>query len=165
VEAITARVAADRGLEVVEVQVQAGRRGGVVRVFVDRPGGVGVDDLSAVSQELSIVLDAEDPIPGAYTLEVSSPGLDRPLKTEADFHRVQGQRVTVERALESPLTGLVLGADPAGALIESEAGVPPHVIPYAAITRARLEIDLPRGRAGADQKNTHKNRKTRKSHG
>ncbi len=162
--AAAGRVAVDRGLEVVEVQLNAGRRGGLVRVFVDRPGGVGVDELSAVSQELSVILDAEDPIQGAYTLEVSSPGLDRPLRSEADFRRVVGRRVTVERAHESPLVGRVVGADPESLTLESEPGLAPLVIPYADVTRARLAVELPHGRPRPEKTRKHK-KKTRKSHG
>ena len=59
--------------------------------FVDKAGGIGLDDLQSVSVEVSAILDAEDPIAGSYTLEVSSPGLDRPLKSEADYRRFVGR--------------------------------------------------------------------------
>ena len=63
----------------------------IVRLFVDKEGGIGLDELQSVSEEVSAILDAEDPIPTAYTLEVSSPGLDRPLRGEADYRRFAGK--------------------------------------------------------------------------
>ncbi len=64
-----------------------------MRLFVDREGGIGLDDLQSVSEEVSAILDAEDPIASTYTLEVSSPGLDRPLKKEADYQKSVGKLV------------------------------------------------------------------------
>ncbi len=72
-----ARVTADRGFELVDVEVKRAAGNQLVRLFVDKPGGIGLDDLQSVSEEVSAILDAEDPIEGHYTLEVSSPGLDR----------------------------------------------------------------------------------------
>jgi ribosome maturation factor RimP len=89
------------GYELVELEVHAHRGGGVVRLYIDRPGadGVTVEDCEAVSRRVSAVLDASDPIRGGYTLEVSSPGFDRPLRTRAHFARFLGSRVHVETAL------------------------------------------------------------------
>jgi len=91
VQEIAERVAAARGLELVDVEIK--RQGGsrLVRLYMDKPGGVGLDDLQRASEEASAILDAEDPIDSAYTLEVSSPGLDRPLKGEADYRRFTGR--------------------------------------------------------------------------
>ena len=80
------------GYEVVELEFHSG----IVRVFIDRPEGVTLDDCERVSRQVSGLLDVEDPIPGAYTLEVSSPGLDRPLRKTADFGRFAGQRARIE---------------------------------------------------------------------
>ncbi len=68
----------------------------MVRVFIDRPQGVGLEDCERVSHELSALLDVEDPVPTAYTLEVSSPGLDRVLRTPAHFQRFVGERIWLE---------------------------------------------------------------------
>jgi ribosome maturation factor RimP len=67
----------------------------LVRVVADRPGGIDLDTCAAVSSELGRMLDVDDPIPGQYTLEVTSPGLDRPLRTAEDFRRNMGRRVRV----------------------------------------------------------------------
>jgi ribosome maturation factor RimP len=88
------------GCELVELEVHAHRGGGLLRLYIDRPGAaVTVEDCAAVSRRVSEVLDASDPIRGGYTLEVSSPGLDRPLRTRAHFERFVGCRVHVETSL------------------------------------------------------------------
>jgi ribosome maturation factor RimP len=84
------------GYELVDLEYAPGRAHAVVRVFIDAPEGVGVDDCGRVSHELAALLDVEDPVPTAYTLEVSSPGLDRVLRTPAHFQRFAGERVWVE---------------------------------------------------------------------
>jgi ribosome maturation factor RimP len=98
IEAVTdvaRRVTEGRGFDLVDVEVKNAPGGRLVRLYVDRPGGIGLDDLQSVSEEISAVLDVEDPLSGSYTLEVSSPGLDRPLKDEADFRRAVGRLVKV----------------------------------------------------------------------
>ncbi len=71
-------------------------RAGILRIFIDRPEGIGIEDCERVSREVSALLDVEDPIPTAFTLEVSSPGDDRVLRTHAHFERFKGSRVLVE---------------------------------------------------------------------
>lgn len=106
-------VLADLGLECWGVEFVAGPHQGTLRVYLDVPTGaqaeagepreVGIDDCEAASREFSALLDVEDPIPGQYVLEVSSPGLDRPLFTAAQFARSVGQEVKV--SLRVPLDG------------------------------------------------------------
>lgn len=90
------------GCELVGVEYHPAGRQSLLRVYIDRPEGVTVQDCEAVSHQVSGVLDVEDPIPGQYTLEVSSPGLDRPLFRLADFERFAGRqvRLKLERDLE-----------------------------------------------------------------
>jgi ribosome maturation factor RimP len=103
VKAIAERVAQYEGLEVVEVEWRGSGRG-VLRIFVDKPGGVLLDDCAEVSRQVSTILDAEDVVPGgAYHLEVSSPGLDRKLLKLADYQRFAGNKVKVK--LKAPLDG------------------------------------------------------------
>jgi len=110
------------GYELVQLDYSAGRAHALVRVFVDRPDGVTLDDCARISRELSALLDVEDPIPTAYTLEVSSPGFDRVLRTQAHFGRFVGSRVFVE--LKEPrdgrrrYTGKLLTVDEAGIALE-----------------------------------------------
>ena len=91
------------GYELVGVEYSSGGRGGLLRVYIDRPEGITLDDCQAVSHQVSGVLDVEDPISGQYSLEVSSPGLDRPLFRDADFERFAGHRVRVQTS--SPVGG------------------------------------------------------------
>lgn len=85
------------GMEIVDIEFRhEGSRGGrVLRLYLDKEGGPNVDDLSRVSRQLSELLDAEDTIDGSYTLEVSSPGINRPLKKPAHFARFVGKRIRV----------------------------------------------------------------------
>jgi ribosome maturation factor RimP len=102
VRSLAEPVLARHGAELVELAVKRGRTQ-LVRIVADRSGGIDLDTCARVSEELSRMLDADDPIAGRYTLEVSSPGLDRPLRTPADFRRVIGSRVR-----------MVLGAEQQG---------------------------------------------------
>jgi ribosome maturation factor RimP len=88
-------VIADLGYELVEVQFRREQHGQVLRVIIFHAGGIRVDDCSIVSREVSRILDVEELIDQAYHLEVSSPGLDRPLETARDFARYRGQQVLV----------------------------------------------------------------------
>jgi ribosome maturation factor RimP len=94
----------DLGLEFVGLEFQAGRSSGVLRIYIDQPDtGVTVDDCARVSRELSGLLDVEDPIPGQYTLEVSSPGLDRPLFRPGHYQTFIGAEIKL--VLSQPLDG------------------------------------------------------------
>src|SRR6476660_9987722 len=99
VRAIAGRVAASYALEIFDVQFRREASGMVLRIQIDRPGpaasaeeSVSVEDCAHVSRDLSAILDVEDIVPTAYTLEVSSPGLDRPLRHAADYGRFAGRR-------------------------------------------------------------------------
>jgi len=110
------------GYELVDLEYSAQRSHAVVRLFIDRPEGVGLEDCEKASREVSALLDAEDPLPGAYTLEVSSPGFDRVLRTRAHFGRFVGSRVFVElkepRAGRRRYTGTLLTVDEGGIALE-----------------------------------------------
>jgi ribosome maturation factor RimP len=90
------------GFELVGVEFVSGRRG-LLRLYIDSEDGISIDDCQAVSHQVSGLLDVEDPIPGQYSLEVSSPGLDRPLFRAADFERFAGHEVRLR--LVAPLEG------------------------------------------------------------
>ena len=128
------------GYELVDLEFAAGRSHAVVRLFIDGPAGVGLEDCAAVSREVSALLDAEDPIPNAYTLEVSSPGTDRVLRTRAHFGRFVGERVYVElkeaRAGRRRYTGKLLTVDDSGIALEVDQE---HVaLGFQEIGKARL---------------------------
>src|ERR1700746_3193798 len=94
VRGIAERVAASSGLEVVEVELRGGGNARMLRIVIDKPAGVTHEDCANLSREVGTILDVEDPVPGgSYTLEVSSPGLDRKLLKAEDYVRFTGSRV------------------------------------------------------------------------
>lgn len=104
VRAIADRVAASRGLEVVEAELRGGGKARMLRVFIDKPDGVTHQDCAEFSRELGTILDVEDVVPGnSYLLEVSSPGLDRKLFRPVDFERFTGSRIKV--TTRNPVNG------------------------------------------------------------
>ena len=94
---LAAPLAAQEGMEIIDIEFrrEGGRTGRVLRLYLDKEGGPNVDDISRVSRALSDVLDAENAIDTAYTLEVSSPGINRPLKRPEHFARFLGKRIRV----------------------------------------------------------------------
>ncbi len=152
IRAIAARVAAARGLTIWDIQSRRETSGHVVRVFIDRPGpattpeeSVSVDDCEQVNREMSTILDVEDPLPFAYTLEVSSPGLDRPLRGEEDYRRFTGRsaKVVVREPVDNQkaFEGRLRGVDGVDLMLEAPNGRM-HRLPMRLITRARLEVEF-----------------------
>ncbi len=138
--ALAEPLASQLGYELVDLEYAPGRAHAVVRLYIDRPEGVGIEDCERVSQEFSALLDIEDPVPMAFTLEVSSPGLDRVLRTPAHFQRFLGERIWIElrapRAGRRRYTGRLEALGPEGIeLIVDGAHV---AVPFAEIGRARL---------------------------
>ena len=145
VEAVVAPVADTHGLTVVDVDVRGGGRRQIVRVAVDRPGGVGVEDCQRLSREIGDLLDVEDLVRGSYDLEVSSPGLDRELRKEREWRWAIGRRVRMWT--REPVEGR---REMVGRLVEVEAtyvglaGPPaPIRVLRALVTKARLEVEPP----------------------
>jgi ribosome maturation factor RimP len=128
------------GYELVDVEFVPGQGGGTLRIYIDAPSGIDVDDCAEVSHVLSELLDANDPFPGAYSLEVSSPGLDRILRTPEHFTQFVDHRVKVElrvaRDGRKRYTGMLRRAD--GESIELEVDNFFVSIKLAEIGRARL---------------------------
>jgi ribosome maturation factor RimP len=152
VRTVAGRVASSYGLELFDVQYKREGRGWVVRVQIDRPGpaataeeSVSIEDCANVSRELSAILDVEDFIPATYTLEVSSPGLDRPLRHADDYRRFAGRRaklVTREPVdAQTFLRGRLDGLDDDTVLLDGEDGKR-HRVPLGVITRANLEVEF-----------------------
>jgi len=131
---------AQLGYELVDLEYAPGRAHAVVRVFIDRAQGVGLDDCERVSHELAALLDVEDPVPTAYTLEVSSPGLDRVLRTPAHFERFVGERIWVELQLAREgrrrYTGQLTGCSAQGIELQVDGAM--VAVNFADIGRARL---------------------------
>jgi len=155
VRALAGRVAGSYGLDIFDVQFRREGQGLVLRVQIDRPGpaatatdSVSVDDCARISRDLSAVLDVEDLVPDAYTLEVSSPGLDRPLRSADDYRRFSGRQAKLvmrepvdgQKYFKGRLGGVEDGAV-AAVLIDAEDGRR-HRVPIDVITRANLEVEF-----------------------
>jgi ribosome maturation factor RimP len=155
VRAAADRVAASYGLEIFDLQFRREAIGWVLRVVLDRPGDAGglgeavtIEDCQRVSQDFSALLDVEDELGRAldrqYTLEVSSPGLDRPLRGEADYRRFTGRlaKIVTDAPVEgqSHFEGRLTGVE--GSVVVVTEGRRVHRIPLAHIRRARLEVEF-----------------------
>ncbi|HWW19205.1 MAG TPA: ribosome maturation factor RimP [Steroidobacteraceae bacterium] len=138
--ALTEPLLAQLGYELVDLEYVPGRAQAVLRVFIDRPEGVGLDDCERASHEISALLDVQDPVPVAYTLEVSSPGLDRVLRTPAHFQRFVGERIWLELAAPREgrrrYTGRLEGLSGEGIELNVDGAM--VRVPFAEIGRARL---------------------------
>ena len=128
------------GYELSDLEVNLGGRHGVLRVFIDKPDGIGLGDCEKVSLAISALLDVEDPLPGKYDLEVSSPGLDRKLTKIEHFQRFEGETVKVQMRFpiegRRRFRGTLVSSDDANIVVEVD-GVP-HTLPVATIDTARL---------------------------
>ena len=149
---IAERVAASRGLEIWDIQSRREAGAHVVRIFIDRPGpsatpeeSVSIEDCEQVNRELSTILDVEDPLPFAYTLEVSSPGLDRPLRAAGDYRRFAGRRakIVVREAVDNQkaFEGRLRGLEGDDVLLEAPNGRM-HRLPLRLVTRGRLDVEF-----------------------
>src|ERR1700733_5579059 len=138
------------GFELVDLEYGAGRAHGVLRLFIDNPAGISVEDCSRVSREVSALLDVTDPIPTSYTLEVSSPGFGRVLRTRAHFGRFVGSRVFVElkepRAGRRRYTGTLLTVDDGGVALG--VGREQVTVGFEEIGKARLAPQEARSSVG-----------------
>jgi ribosome maturation factor RimP len=158
IRAIAERVAGSYGLEIFDVQFRRESTGWVLRIFVDVPdtdeapaagdASVTIQDCERVSRDVSAVLDVEETIDHHFTLEVSSPGLDRPLRRARDYRRFAGRlaKIVVAEAVDNQkhFAGRLLGPaeNVQDAVVIETAPGKRHVIPLSLITRARLEVEF-----------------------
>jgi len=145
VQAMAERVAIDHGLELVHAEVAGPDNKPIVRIFIDKPAGVTHEDCSAMSFHLGTVLDVEDFIHSSYTLEVSSPGLERGLYKRADYERFAGSlaRLRTRRAINAQrnFRGRLLGIDGDEVLFEDRTSGSVRIA-LDAIAKANLELDV-----------------------
>jgi ribosome maturation factor RimP len=144
IEAVVAPILGERLLELVEVEFRPSGKRWLLRIYIDKEGGVTIDDCEYVSRELSRILDVEDPIEHPYTLEVSSPGLTRPLKRREDFERFLGKKCRIITREEVGGKREFLGkiVDTAGEEVTIEEKIGVFTIPICAIKKAHLEFDF-----------------------
>ena len=141
IEAVLEPVVMEHGLLLVDVEWRGLRPRGILRVFVDKPGGVAIGDCERLSREAGDVLDAAGVIAEGYDLEVSSPGLDRQLRKDREYRWAVGRRVRCWLAGGREIRGRLLEAGPERLVVE-EDGTPIEV-ERAGVTKARLEADVP----------------------
>ncbi|HEY2775446.1 MAG TPA: ribosome maturation factor RimP [Candidatus Binatia bacterium] len=157
--AIAEPIAAEHGLEVLDVEISGSGSSPLVRVLLDSPQEsrpIGIDDCRAISERLGDGLDAYDVLHGRYMLEVSSPGLNRPLKRPEHFQRVLGRKVRVRTkhaAVDGRRTwlGRLEEADDAGVTVADESGVTARIA-LGDIERANLEFEFESGGAKKKKK-------------
>jgi ribosome maturation factor RimP len=144
VERVVTPVVAAHGLVLVDVDLRGGGRRSVLRVFVDKPGGVGIEDCRRLSDELGDVLDVSGLLPGSYDLEVSSPGLDRELRKERELRWAVGKpvRAWLREALDGrrEVAGRLVEVGATALTLAETAG--PCQVPRALVTKVRLEVPL-----------------------
>ena len=153
IETLVLPILDDLGYELVDLQLQQDGKQLALRIFVDKPAGITLDDCVEVSREVSAILEVEDPIKAAYRLEVSSPGLDRPLKRAADFERFVGKKARLKsKNLIDPdqrgttrktFVGTLLGFEDDNVRLEltdKQGGV--IAIPLADLDKANLEEEF-----------------------
>ncbi len=144
-EGLLAPVVDSLGYEFVGLEYLPQGKHSLLRIYIDKAGGVTVDDCGTVSHQVSGVLEVEDPISGHYVLEVSSPGLDRPLFKFEDFERFSGNIVQIR--LQTPLAGqrnfkgLLQGVDAADQLVELAMDEKIISLPWERIEKARLVFE------------------------
>ena len=128
------------GYELSDLEVNLGGKHGVLRVFIDKPDGIGLNDCEKVSLAVSALLDVEDPLPGHYDLEVSSPGLDRKLTKIEHFQRFEGETVKVQMRFpiegRRRFRGTLVSSDEENIVVDVDGES--HTLPVATIDTARL---------------------------
>jgi len=151
VRAIGDRVASRHGYELVDVEIKRQSRGALVRLYVDKAGGIDVDDLKSLSDEVSAILDVEDPVESSYTLEVSSPGLDRALVSARDFERNVGRvlQVHCSEPVDEQMdwTGRLEAIDAGELVLHVDHGKGRFSdvrVPFDRVEQGRLELDFRR---------------------
>ncbi len=147
-EKLAAPILEAAALELVEVQFRREPLGWVLRLFIDGPGGVSLGDCQRMSRQLSLALDVEGIIDKPYNMEVSSPGLNRPLRKERDFLRFQGKKVRVKTSVpyqgQRNFHGYLLGLKEGEVLID--CGGRQVGIPLSSLVKANLEYEFKDGR-------------------
>ena len=145
IDKIAASAAKENGVEFVHSEIVGGRRNMIVRIYIDKSGGVTIDDCSNVSHAVEAVIDADDFIPSPYVLEVSSPGLERPLFTIADFEKFAGKKAKVKTAEpvggQSNFNGRIAAVEGSEIVLEDKTNGTVRLA-FENIAKANLKVDL-----------------------
>ncbi len=149
IEALLAPLAEREGFELVAVETAGASGAPLIRVFLDRDGGVDLEAIVAANRWIAEALDAQDPVNGPYTLEVSSPGVDRPLTRLTDFKRFEGHVASLKTTPiegRASFTGTIVAVDDDTIMLDVDNES--VRIPYRAITKARLKGTVDFGKKG-----------------
>ena len=144
VENVLSPILADESIELVEVEFKTAGKRWMLRIFIDKEGGVTIADCEKVNRELGRILDVEDFIDHPYTLEVSSPGLTRPLKKTEDFARYKGKlcRIVTKERIDDKTEFRGKIVDVMDDKVEIKGKIDVFTIPICAIKKANLEFEL-----------------------
>jgi ribosome maturation factor RimP len=144
VRQLAAPLAAQEGMELVDVEFGGGGGRQILRIYIDRQGGVSLEDCTSISRALSAALDVEDPLQGSYDLEVSSPGLDRPLRTPEHFQKYAGEKVRVKTFGPLPecenrktFVGILKGYENGKVMVDVDGKV--FNVPHGQVSKANVE--------------------------
>jgi len=153
-EAMLAPAALGHGLELVAVELAGGHAQPILRVYLDKDGGIGLDEICEANEWLSALLDSDQPFEVPYTLEVSSPGIDRPLRNPSDFDRFSGSMATLKtRPINgrTRFTGIIKGLQDDDVVLDVEGEL--VRIPFSDVHNARLkgEVDFGQRKGGCEQ--------------
>ena len=129
------------GYEVVDIEYRPHPTNGLLRIYIDGPEGIQLDDCQLVSRQISSLLDVEDPIPGQFNLEISSPGMDRPLRKVEDFERFSGEVIKVKLSVptlegQRNFTGTLMGIKNEEVILEMDGET--YYLPLDTIDKARI---------------------------
>ena len=153
IQEIAGRIVASEGLELVDIEFKPGKNRGLLRIFIDKEGGVTLNDCENVSRQLGTILDVEDVMKSAYVLEVSSPGIDRPMRTDRDYRRALGYRIKLtlvdDQGNTEQFSGKFIGMSDEELVVEDRGKN--RTIPRKFVKRAIQDLIL-----GQPKKNTKK---------
>ena len=145
IDKIAAEAARANGVEFVHAEIVGSKRNMTVRIYIDKPGGVSLDDCSTVSRAVEAVIDAEDFIPSSYVLEVSSPGLERPLFRIQDFEKFAGKKAKVKTADaindQTNFNGRIAAVEGSEIVFDDKTNGTVR-IPFDKVSKANLKVDL-----------------------
>ncbi len=140
----------EEGLELVDIEYRSEGRGRVLRIYIDKEGGVTLGECTKISREVGYLLDVHDVVPGSYNLEVSSPGLTRALKKAKDFERFKGKKVKIKTKFQidgkNVFRGKLLDFQKGIASLEAEGNI--YSIPFGEIEKASLDFEILNSKKG-----------------
>jgi len=140
IEKVIAPFLESDGVELVELKAFGSGRSQTLKVIVWAKGGLDLNAITRIARHIGDILDAEDVIPGSYNLEVSSPGLDRKLKTGEDFRRAEGEKVRIVLEDDSKIIGTIISSKEGTVVIETEDGL--EEVAVKKIVKGKIEIEF-----------------------